>query len=327
MIDFTNVPVNRFKVYGGANGAKRGILYQNETHMLKFPTEAKLNANLSYANSTISEYIGCHVFALLGIPAQETSLGIYNIEGQSKIVCACKDMEVNQYLLKDFASLKNTVIESGHNGYGTELFEILQTVEEQNFVSPVALKRFFWDMFVVDAFVGNFDRHNGNWGFLVSELKQDIQIAPIFDCGSCLYPQMDANMKQLVMTNAEELNHRLYLFPTSALQYHGKKVNYFDFLSSNVDVDCTNSLHEITARIDLQQINRMIDEVDIISEDDKTFYKFMLAKRKEFILEQAIEKIATRNPRPSIRDRVKVIQSQMPNAQKQGHVKNRDSER
>lgn len=26
--------------------------------------------------------------------------------------------------------------------------------------------QYFWDMFVVDALLGNFDRHNGNWGFL-----------------------------------------------------------------------------------------------------------------------------------------------------------------
>ena len=43
-------------------------------------------------------------------------------------------------------------------------------------------------MFIVDAFLGNFDRHNGNWGILVDECKKTAEIAPVYDCGSCLYP-------------------------------------------------------------------------------------------------------------------------------------------
>ncbi len=40
----------------------------------------------------------------------------------------------------------------------------------------------FWDMFIVDALIGNFDRHGGNWGFI----KKDNQyrIAPVYDNGS-----------------------------------------------------------------------------------------------------------------------------------------------
>lgn len=44
-------------------------------------------------------------------------------------------------------------------------------------------------MFVVDAYLGNFNRHNGNWGFLVNEKTGTKQLAPIFDCASCLYPE------------------------------------------------------------------------------------------------------------------------------------------
>ena len=36
MIDFTNLP-RRNKTYGGANGSKRSVIYQDEQYMLKFP--------------------------------------------------------------------------------------------------------------------------------------------------------------------------------------------------------------------------------------------------------------------------------------------------
>ena len=43
-------------------------------------------------------------------------------------------------------------------------------------------------MYIVDAFLGNFDRHGANWGFLKKNNKYSL--APIFDNGSSLFPQM-----------------------------------------------------------------------------------------------------------------------------------------
>ena len=50
-----------------------------------------------------------------------------------------------------------------------------------------------------DALLGNFDRHNGNWGILVDEESQTAEIAPVYDCGSCLYPQLGAHEMQAVL--------------------------------------------------------------------------------------------------------------------------------
>ncbi|TCU66892.1 hypothetical protein EV204_1132 [Tissierella praeacuta] len=45
----------------------------------------------------------------------------------------------------------------------------MKAIDEQFLVEPQKLKDFFWDMFIADAFLGNFDRHNGNWGILIDE--------------------------------------------------------------------------------------------------------------------------------------------------------------
>ena len=50
MIDFTNLP-RRNKTYGGANGSKRSVIYQDEQYMLKFPPHPSRNRDMSYANS------------------------------------------------------------------------------------------------------------------------------------------------------------------------------------------------------------------------------------------------------------------------------------
>lgn len=188
-LDFTNEKLNRLKMYGGRNGNKIGIIYQAENYMLKFPPKPAQNQDISYTNSCISEYIACHVFESLGIETQKTLLCKYN----DKITVACKDFEVNGFVLKDFAYLKNTVIDSSQNGYGTEISDVLETIRNQQIIFPVELEEFFWNMFVGDALLGNFDRHNGNWGFLVNEYLGEIKIAPVYDCGACLYPQLNDN--------------------------------------------------------------------------------------------------------------------------------------
>ena len=54
------------------------------------------------------------------------------------------------------------MIDSERQGYGTELIDILQTIEEQTLINKEELSERFWDMFIVDALIGNWDRHNGN---------------------------------------------------------------------------------------------------------------------------------------------------------------------
>ena len=88
-------------------------------------------------------------------------------------------------------STKNQIIDSERNGYGTELTDILSVIDLQTAVDVKILSDRFWDMFVVDALIGNCNRHNGDWGFLYDSATDKMTLAPVFDCGSCLFPQLD----------------------------------------------------------------------------------------------------------------------------------------
>ena len=108
------------------------------------------------------------------------------VKGKSKTVCACKDFCSGVNRLFDFCSIKNTILDSDSNGSGTELDDIMDTITRQQYVSSDVLRAHFWDVFVADALLGNFDRHNGNWGFLYDDNTGETEIAPMFDCGSGL---------------------------------------------------------------------------------------------------------------------------------------------
>lgn len=153
------------------------------------------------------------------------------------------------------------------------------------------LKEFFWDLFIADCLVGNFDRHNENWGFLIDEKSRNIEIAPIYDCASCLFPQLtDARIAE-IMDVRDEIDARVYTFPTSALKENDKKINYFDYISSLKNPDCNEALKRIVPLIDMNKIYQIIDETDYISDIRKEFYKRIINERYTKILKAAYDKL------------------------------------
>ena len=112
------------------------------------------NVAISYTNSPLSEYIGSHIYEILGIPVHKTLLGFRN----GKIVVACEDFLSDTDHLYEFAQLKVTftphfVDSNGEitNGTGTDLKEILLTLGQHEMLKDITgIEERFWNMFVVD---------------------------------------------------------------------------------------------------------------------------------------------------------------------------------
>lgn len=282
-IDFTTCQRVPGKAYNGANGKKIAVLYQGETWILKFPPNVQSRPNdQSYSNSCISEHLGSTIFRLLGIPAQETLLGTH-VNGRTKVVCACKDFTRPGIRLFDFCSIKNTVIDSETGGTGTELEDVLTTIEQQTFIDPMVVIERFWQMFVIDALLGNFDRHNGNWGFLVDESTGQSSLAPVFDCGSCLLPQADDSIMQKCLADEREMNARIFTFPASILKIHDRKINYHDFIRGNHPQDLDKALEQLLPRIQLLDFERLVTDIPYITELQQHFYIEYLNRRREVL--------------------------------------------
>lgn len=279
-VDFTECPRVSGRAYNGANGKKIAVEWQGACWMLKFPPSAAGQPNaLSYSNSCYSEYLASSIFAMLGIPTQEVRLGTFT-NGKAKVVCACRDFTAGGKVLHDFCSIKNSVLNTDSNGTGTELSTVLDAIDGQSFVDPVEVRRFFWDMFVADAFLGNFDRHNGNWGFLVDQATGKAEIAPVFDCGSCLLPQADEVVMRRVLNDAAELEARIFTFPSSMLKQGGVKINYAKFLAAPCE-DLSAAMARVVPRIDLAAIARLVDETPYLTDLQREFYKTYLSARRE----------------------------------------------
>lgn len=268
--------------YGGSE-EKLGIIYNNDKYMLKFqkiiPTGFRYN--------TISEYIGSHIYQLLGFNIQNTLLGTYD----NKNVVACKDFVIDGYMFVPFNDIGESTIEENKEKYKYSYEDIIKLLESnRKLTKKDETISLFFEMFIVDALIGNFDRHGGNWGFL----KKDNQyyMAPIFDNGSCLFPNMiDENQMKLIIENEDELNMRVYTFPTSQILLNGKKSSYYEVISSLQFEEMNKALKKVYPKINLNKIYKLIDDIDFISDTHKLFYKTILKERYEKIIEYSYLKL------------------------------------
>ena len=145
------------------------------------------------------------------------------------------------------------------------------------------------DQFIIDAFLGNFDRHNGNWGYLYNNETGLCKPAPIFDCGSCLYPQLAEDQMKIVLEDEKQIDERVYVFPNSALKIGGAKLNYYKFLKNTDNVDCHNALKKFVERYDKDKVLQVINDTPQISDIHKEFIYTMLNNRQEKIIMYSLE--------------------------------------
>lgn len=95
--------------------------------------------------------------------------------------------------LYEFKNISLSDVEE-HIPKNLDLYQVLDTIDNSSLIkNKQVVRERFWDMFVVDTFIGNKDRHLGNWGFLGNEEKGIIDLAPVYDCGSCLFPLLSEN--------------------------------------------------------------------------------------------------------------------------------------
>lgn len=302
MIDFTNCKIDRAAHYGGSD-QKRGIIYNGHRYMLKMSDridQSKRNSlNSSYSNSIFSEYVCCHILNASGYPAQNTLLGTLSMmsaSGEEKIVpvVACENFVQAGYELIEFKDIANALLSEkpGKIPKIDELYTIFcnKNAYFDNESGKIALQN-YWDIFIWDSFFGNFDRHAHNWGYLLDQVSGTLKIAPIYDCGSCLYPQLADDALDRIINSPAEIQMRIDKFPNAALETRvNTKANYKEFIQSFCNADCTEALCRVFPHIDFGIVDGIIDSVPELSEIRKTFYKTMLHARYEKILVPAYER-------------------------------------
>ena len=284
MIDFSGCKQN-YRFYDGYSGNKIGIEYQGDNYMVKFAKRPVTddgipykNVSVSYSNSPISEYIGSHVYQIVGIDTHDTLLGTRN----GKTVVACKDFVKEGQTLVEFNKIKTTsedFIDSNSSGACTDLLEVLQVIDRHKVFETIRteVKHRFWQMFTLDAILGNTDRNNKNWGILLERDK--VQLAPVYDLGNCLNPWFSNNKIEKYLADNDLLKTIAYTGYRCIYKKDGRRINPFQYLQKKPNLKDTEILHKI--------FNRESEIKDLIfatcEEPRATFYWELIKLRTEVL--------------------------------------------
>ena len=277
MIDFTEC-IEELNNYKGSE-KKKTLVYDNKKYLVKFPDPIRgKNKNISYINNAFSEYIGSSVFKIVGLKTQNTVLGKYEYNGKEKIVCACEDFTDNENVLYEFENLALST--NPDKKIETELNDIMEVIEESKMIDTEITKRRFWNMFIIDSLIGNTDRHNGNWGFLLNKITGNVEFSPIYDCGSCLNPMLeDEEIEKISETELKNLAINCY----SCLKENGKKINYMSYIKQMKNEECNNAIKRLFVNININEIRKFVDNIECMSDIRKEFYKRIIVQRYDII--------------------------------------------
>ena len=151
-----------------------------------------------------------------------------------------------------------------------EIRDILYTIKNSKHIDIDKTLGRFWDTFVIDAVLGNFDRHTGNWGYLYNTQENSVTIAPIYDCGACLYPMLSDKGMESVLQSQDMINERIYEYPKATFMYNGERIRYHEFMSSKGVRDypeLAKSIVKIYAHLNMEQIKNVIRNTPEISKN------------------------------------------------------------
>ncbi len=279
---------------GGNSGYKERKLIDDEVWILKFAksTAGMKRVELSYTTAPLSEYLGSHIFEMLGIPVQKTMLGICNNE----LVVACKDFNdyANHINLITYDLIKNeyqedlrklieqTLTDSQDLGHGTNLKEIIYNLELNPTLQNIPdAKDFFWNMVLVDGLIKNNDRNSGNWGIMGNDLEPDFPVvmAPVYDNGAAFSNKLsDRQMLEILNDKTRLMQSSCHV--DTGFDYNGKFLEFRELLEIQND-DLKAAILRMTPIISnrLQDIKKFIADIPvemdgyrIISDIQREFY-------------------------------------------------------
>lgn len=291
-------------------GLKEGVVYNGENWLIKYPknTKGMIVQDISYTTSPLSEFIGSHIYSILGYDVHETILG----ERNNKIVVGCKDFCSENSELREIRTLKNIYnerleeilnmeLDETSSNHQVDLKELLIHFNNNPVLSKIGgLKERFWECAIIDGLIKNNDRNNGNWGLLFENKKY--KLAPIFDNGASFSNKVsDEQIKNMLVDQNKLINNALNSI--TAYSIDGKRLNMKKMLELDIP-ELKDAILKVTpiVKAKLSDIREMIEqipveykELPICSFDRKTFYIEGFEIRFNQLLFPAYNKIMGKN--------------------------------
>lgn len=280
ILDYSGYEVNN-KFYNGKE-RKLGIIVHDENYIIKF--QRKVGQKKHYNH--VSEYLGSHIFSLLGVKAQEAFLGIYKGEE----VVLIKDFNKEGAFFVPFNELSDLILDEDKE-FEYSFEDVISLIKSNKKINDIQKTvDTLWDIYIIDALIANADRHGNNWGFIKKDNVHTL--APIYANDSSLFSDLEDEETILaILKDQSKIDEKVYNLPISPIKLDGKNSLYYDVISSLEYDECNKALKRVVERIDLNKIYTLIESVDVINGVRKRFYKRIIKERYEKILLSSYKKL------------------------------------
>lgn len=297
MLDLTKyINQKSYKNYSGST-ENDGVIIDGFDYLIKYQdkmTKHKINET-SYRNNVISEYVACKIIKLMNYPVQDVLIGYILKNNIKKEVVACKDFTELNEILFDFNKVHNSQNDKTKEQVlfnSLELDDIISNIDLLNLnnLTSKEIANRFYEQFVIDAFIGNYDRHNGNWGYVLNKENRNIRLAPLYDCGSSFDSKLNDEYIETLIKDDKLLKNHILNISKSCITINNKNIRYYEFFNNTNDINFLSALNKIYKLIDLDKINTFIKKDENIPDLQKDYFIKYLSIKYDFLLQRNYKK-------------------------------------
>ena len=185
----------------------------------------------------------------------------------------------NEYDEKIEKTIEHLLSSSSINSTNGLEKTLLIMKENTYFKTIPELKERFWDMFVIDAFINNNYRNEGNWGLILNKETNKLRLAPIFDNGASFYNKSNDDKLSSIFKDDFKFKQSVYDSSISIYTLDEKKINPLKFIESMDNIECNKAILRIVPKINLNKISNIFNELPeeynglpILSKIQKKYY-------------------------------------------------------
>lgn len=237
----------------------------------------------------------------MGIPVHETVLG----RCRGKIVVGCRDFTADGAILRDFGSIKNTVDEDlitgtfGSSPRSERFSDVLSVIEHAGIfdgIRDVVTER-FWDMFVVDAFIHNGNRSNGNWGLLVTPYNTK-KLAPVFGNGNAFFNKCAISAIERRLMSRDQMHEDVMNVKSFFTDEKDVSIKPFEYMMSMEDAHCNEAVLRFAKRLDMSKVESIVSGIPeeafgltVMPPSQKEFYVRLLHTTYDLGIRPVVERL------------------------------------
>lgn len=258
------------------DGVTPKYLFADSLGVLWMVKTGKLFGTTGVIKDYITEYLACKIAKDLNYAVQEVDLGL-TAAGNEAVTIKMFDETIHTFGEMGNSTAEFSVIIGRGENYALDWIIALANVHKMG-ILPGAYIKWVCDTFAVDMLVGNFDRHENNWGFFRTE-RDTLVPCPLFDFGASLYPKLID--KGHVMSDAELANLVRYN-SKSAIKLGPDKVNYYELLQYLLHNPVTRSqaFNSINNCLDRWDQAKLEQHLTVVYDFNPTYYSYLDFVRK-----------------------------------------------